>query len=158
MRSHRWKPYAAFIALSEAVGAVSALFTREGTEVFQSSVAKSDLTPPPVVFPVVWPFLYALMGVSAARVWQAPPSAERRKGLRLFAVQLAVNFAWSFLFFNGQLYALSFLWLLLLWVLVLCMIRSFGRVDRLAARLQIPYLLWLSFAAYLNAVTWYLNR
>ena len=87
-----------------------------------------------------------------------PPSAERRKGLRLFAVQLAVNFAWSFLFFNGQLYALSFFWLLLLWVLVLCMIRSFGRVDRLAARLQIPYLLWLSFAAYLNAVTWYLNR
>lgn len=79
-------------------------------------------------------------------------------GLNLFAAQLIVNFFWSLIFFNAQAYGFSLLWLLLLWVLVLWMILTFQKVDPLAAKLQIPYLLWLTFAAYLNFGVWNLNR
>jgi tryptophan-rich sensory protein len=88
----------------------------------------------------------------------APSSSDRSNGLNLFIAQLVVNFFWSLIFFNAQAYGFAFLWLLLLWALVLAMILTFRKVDPLAAYLQIPYLLWLSFAAYLNLGVWYLNR
>ena len=78
--------------------------------------------------------------------------------MNLFLAQLTVNFFWPLLFFNAQAYGFAFLWLLLLWGLVLAMILQFRRVDPPAAKLQVPYLLWLSFAAYLNLAVWYLNR
>lgn len=78
--------------------------------------------------------------------------------MNLFIAQLVLNFFWSLIFFNLQAYGLAFLWLVAIWILVLLMILSFWKVDPLAAKLQIPYLLWLSFAAYLNAGVYYLNR
>ena len=78
--------------------------------------------------------------------------------MNLFITQLVVNFFWSLIFFNAQAYGFAFLWLLLLWVLVLAMILIFRNIDPLAAYLQIPYLLWLTFAAYLNLGVWFLNR
>ena len=97
------------------------------------------------------------MGIGAARIYQAPPSNKRSLGLNLFVVQLVVNFFWSPVFFNLQAYGFAFFWLLLLWGLVLWMILVFRKVDPTAAKLQIPYLLWLTFAAYLNFGVWYLN-
>ena len=119
---------------------------------------KPPLSPPGWVFPVVWAILYALMGISAARVWLAAPSKARNLGLNLFVAQLIVNFFWSPIFFNACANGFAFLWLLLLWGLVLWMILSFWKVDSLAAKLQIPYLLWLTFAAYLNLGVYYLNQ
>ena len=119
---------------------------------------KPPLSPPGWLFPVVWSILYALMGVGAARVCLAPPSRTRSLGLNLFVVQLIVNFFWSPIFFNAQAFGFAFLWLLLLWGLVLWMTCTFRKTDPLAAKLQIPYLLWLTFAAYLNFGVWYLNR
>jgi tryptophan-rich sensory protein len=98
------------------------------------------------------------MGIGAARISMTPPSRERSLGLNLFIIQLAVNFFWSLIFFNAQAYGLALIWLLLLWVLVLLMILAFRKTDQTAAWLQIPYLLWLTFAAYLNAGVWLLNR
>ena len=72
-------------------------------------------------------------------------------------MQLAVNFFWSLIFFNAQAYGAAFIWLLLLWVLIVAVIWLFSRVDRTAALLQIPYLLWVTFAAYLNYSVWQLN-
>ena len=115
------------------------------------------LAPPGWLFPVVWTILYALMGISAARVWLSPPSRARNLGLNLFITQLVVNFFWSPIFFNLEAFGLAFFWLVLLWGLVLWMILAFRKVDPLAAKLQIPYLIWLSFAAYLNLGVWYLN-
>ena len=158
MKKHTWKTYAFWIVLAEAIGALSGWLTREGTEIFNQTIIKPPLTPPSIVFPIVWAILYALMGIGAARVSMAPPSNERSKGLKLFIAQLIVNFFWSLLFFNQQAFGLSFLWLILLWVLVACMILTFQKVDSTAANLQIPYLLWLTFAAYLNLGVWYLNR
>ena len=97
------------------------------------------------------------MGVGAAKVFLSPVSEYRSRGLNLFIAQLVVNFFWSPIFFNLQAYRLAFFWLLLLWGLVFWMTLTFRKVDPPAAKLQIPYLLWLTFAAYLNAGVWYLN-
>ena len=158
MKKHTWKTYAFWILLAEAVGGIAGWLTRDGTKLFNETILQPPLSPPPIVFPIVWGILYALMGISAARISMQPHSAERSKGLNLFVTQLVVNFFWSLIFFNAQAFGFAFLWLLLLWVLVLWMILTFRKVDPLAAKLQIPYLLWLTFAAYLNLGVWILNR
>ena len=152
-----WKPYLWWILLTEAVGGLSGWLTREGTKIYQQTIAQPPLSPPGWVFPLVWTILFALMGISATRVYLAPPSKERSQGLNLFIAQLVVNFFWSPIFFNLQAFGFSFFWLLMLWGLVLWMIFTFRKVDPTAAKLQIPYLLWLTFAAYLNLGVWYLN-
>ena len=153
-----WKPYALWIGLSEAVGALAGLLTRDGTKYFAQSVAKPPLTPPPAVFPVVWAALYALMGAGAARISLLSPSRERTVSLRLFGAQLGFNFVWTLLFFLLRVYGFSFLWLTALWVLILWMTLSFYELDRPAAWLQAPYLLWVLLAGYLNFGVWLLNR
>ena len=101
--------------------------------------------------------LFAVMGYGAARIFLSEQSAERRKGLNLYVAQLIVNFFWSLIFFNAKAYGFAFFWLIALWLLVFWMIVVFRKVNPPAAWLQIPYLLWLSFAAYLNAGVWWLN-
>ncbi len=156
MKKH-WKTYAFWILLAEAVGGLAAFLTREGTEVYNATAAKPPLSPPEWVFPVVWGILYALMGIGAARVALTEENRERSRGLNLFVVQLAANFLWSIVFFNFQAYGFAFTWLLLLFALVAWMTLTFAKTDRLAALLQIPYLIWLGFAAYLNAGVYLLN-
>lgn len=158
MNNKSWKTYAFWIILAEAVGALSGFLTRKGSSSFNDTVLQPPLSPPSWAFPVVWSILYALMGIGAARISMAPPSPARSRGLNLFAVQLVVNFFWSLIFFNAQAFSFAFLWLLLLWALVLWMTVTFQAADSPAARLQIPYLLWLTFAAYLSFGVWYLNR
>lgn len=158
MKQHTWKIYVFWILLSLAVGGLSAWLTREGTEIFNATASQPPLSPPSVVFPIVWSILYVLMGIGAARVSMTILSQARSWGLNLFITQLTVNFFWSLIFFNLQAFGFAFLWLLLLWILVLWMILTFRKSDPLAAKLQIPYLLWLTFAAYLNLGIWYLNK
>ena len=152
------KQYALFIGLSEAVGLLSGLISREGTALYGQMAMKPPQTPPGWVFPVVWTILYALMGIGGARVWSGPKTQARSRGLNLFIAQLIINFFWSPIFFNARAYGLAFSWLLLLWALVFLMIREFRKVDKPAAYLQLPYLLWLTFAAYLNWTVWQMNR
>ena len=157
MRKSAWKPYALGIALAEAVGAAAGLMTRGGMQLYQSTAKKPPLSPPAPVFPLAWAGLYALMGVGAARVWLSQKSPARSRALRLFGTQLAFNFGWSFLFFRFRMYGPAFFWLLILLALAAGMTRAFGKADRPAALMQIPYLLWLLFAAYLNLSVWLLN-
>lgn len=156
MKKRKLWVYAAAIAIPEAVGALAGFLTREGIRNFRN-VAQSALTPPTIVFPIVWTVLYALMGVSLARIWLSDESPERTKGLSLYLFQLIFNFFWSIFFFNMKAYGFSLLWILGLWLLILLMIRAFGKVDKTAAYLQIPYLLWVTFAAYLNYQVWQMN-
>ena len=158
MRKGNWKIYLVWILITEVVGGLSGWLTREGTKVFGETVAQPPLSPPMLLFPIVWGILYLLMGISAARIYSAPPSASRSRGLNLYIAQLIVNFFWSLIFFNAQTFGFAFFWLLLLWLLVLWMILVFHKIDPPAAWLQVPYLLWLTFAAYLNFGVWYLNR
>ena len=157
MIKKHWKTYALWILIAEAVGALSGYLSREGMQLYASVISKPPLSPPGILFPIVWVILYALMGFSAARIYLLPPSTARSTGLNLYVAQLIINFFWSLIFFNAQAFGLAFLWLLLLWILVLAMILVFRKTDPVAAYLQIPYLIWLTFAAYLNAGVWYLS-
>lgn len=158
MKKNMWKTYAAWILFTEAVGALSGWLTRKGTKIYNETIAQPPLSPPSMVFPIVWAILFALMGIGAARIYLVPPSGARSRSLLLFLIQLAVNFFWSIFFFNLQAFGFAFIWLILLWLLILLMILSFRKVDKVAAWLQIPYLLWVTFAAYLNFGVWLLNR
>lgn len=158
MQKSTWRTYAFWILLTEAVGALAGFLIRDGVAVYQATAAKPPLTPPGVVFPIVWTLLYLLMGIGIAQARLTGPSQERSRATVLFVLQLAVNFLWTLVFFDLQAYGGAFLLLLVLWVLILRMIRTFRPLDDLAARLQLPYLVWVSFAGYLNLGVWLLNR
>ena len=151
------KTYGFWILFTEAVGALSGRLTRDAAKNYTEILLQPPLSPPAVVFPIVWGILFALMGIGAARIALAPPSRARFRSLLLFLLQLGFNFFWSILFFNLRAYGFAFVWLVALWCLILLMILSFRTVDSRAARLQIPYLLWVTFAAYLNLGVWLLN-
>ena len=157
MKIKGWKAYLVFVLFAEAVGLLAGLITMDGTALYTEIIQKPILSPPPIVFPIVWTVLYALMGIGAALVWNTPESPWRRKSINLFVTQLVVNFFWSLIFFNAQAFGFAFLWLILLWSLVLWMLLAFRKVSMPAAWLQIPYLLWVSFALYLNFEVWLLN-
>lgn len=120
------------------------------------TLQKPFFTPPDIVFPIVWSILYLLMAVGVAQVWNTH-SRLRKRAIDWFALQLALNFLWNVWFFNQQLFLLSFVWLLALIFVLILMIRAFRRVDRTAALMQIPYLLWCCFAAVLNLGIFLLN-
>lgn len=157
MIKRAWKPYVFWILFTEAVGALAGLLTRRATEIYSSTIVKPPLSPPAIVFPIVWALLYALMGYGAARIWRMEPSPARTQSLRIYLIQLGFNFFWSILFFSFQAFGLAFFWLVILWALIIWMTLSFHELDPPAAWLQLPYLLWVLFAGYLNYGVWKLN-
>ena len=157
MNKSKVKTYGISIAIVLGVGALSSLLTSMGMDNY-AMAEKPALTPPDIVFPIVWTILFTLMGISAARVWILSDMKEKNGGLLLYLLQLGANFLWSILFFNLQAYGFAFFWILLLWALILLMIISFSKTDKIAGYLQIPYLLWVTFAAYLNFMVWMLNK
>ena len=138
-------PFIFNLALSLGGGFVVGLLTR-ADEKF-AALNQPPLAPPAALFPIVWTVLYTLMAVSITLVISKGNSDDAAKA---YYLQLIVNFVWPFLFFNLGALTLSFVWILLLIALVIVMIVRFYRVSPLAAYLQIPYLVWLLFAAYLN--------
>ena len=158
MKKRRIAVYGFWILATEAVGALSAWLTREDMRYFRDRVIQPPLSPPAILFPIVWGILYLLMGVGMARVVLSVQSRERTNGMQIYLLQLAVNFIWSIVFFHLRSYLLALAVLMLLLGLILWMIHRFRQVDKPAARLQIPYLLWVCFAAYLNAGIYLLNR
>ena len=155
-QTKRNRSYAVSIVLALAVGGISAL-VNAGRMDLSGQLIQPMLSPPAWLFPVVWTLLFTLMGISAARVWLSNCS-ERSDALFLYGVQLTVNFLWTVFFFRFRALLLSFFWLLFLILLVVKMLRSFERCTPGAGKLQIPYLVWLCFAAYLNLALWLLNR
>lgn len=115
------------------------------------------LSPPAFLFPIVWTLLFALMAFSAAVIYDSG-HPDMPKALFVYTVQLTMNFWWCVLFFGFRLYLTSFIWIILLWAAVLVMIVLFSRINKLAGLLQLFYLVWLTFAAYLNFGVWFLNR
>jgi len=131
-------------ALAAAIGG-----TRKGQR-WYARLKKPGLTPPGVLFPIVWTALYTLQAVSAFRVWRAPKSPERTRALALWGTQLALNGAWSPLFFRAQSPRLAFADILALDGALAGYVHGASKVDRTAAWLASPYLAWVGFATYLN--------
>lgn len=142
------------ILIPIAVGSISALLS--GNMNIYSTLNKPPLSPPGFIFPIAWTILYILMGISSYIIYMSQ-SPNREKALKIYAAQLAINFFWSILFFGFSQYFLSFLWLVLLIAVIIVMIREFYQISPLAAWLQLPYLLWCVFAAYLNFMIFRLN-
>lgn len=145
------------IGLPLAVGGVAGWLTMGSMEAY-GALTQPLLSPPGWVFPVVWSILYILMGIVSVLVWKSDaPEAEKQRALRLYGVQLLFNFIWPLLFFCAGWYGTAFFWLLLLLLLVLATMAAFRDIRPLAGNLLIPYVIWLLFAAYLNASIWLLN-
>ncbi len=123
------------------------------------TLIKPELTPPGFIFPIVWSILYILMGISSYLIYVSPNGTDSQKkiALSIYFIQLILNFMWTPIFFNLELYLLAFIWIILLIILVLFMIFSFYKIDKKAAYLQIPYLIWLVFAGYLSYMIYILN-
>jgi benzodiazapine receptor len=136
------------IAIPLAAGLVSS-FLAPNTKAVYAQLIKPPLSPPSWVFPVVWTILYILMGIAFCIIKDSKNS-RRDKAIKFFYIQLAINVLWSPVFFSLQLYFASLIILLVLWVTVLITTIRFRIIDTTAGNLLIPYLIWLTFAAYLN--------
>lgn len=153
-----WKQLLLSIAIPLLVGALASLFTRNAMMDFEL-LNKPPLSPPGWLFPVVWTILYTLMGISSYLIkTSGADEKEISDALNIYFYQLVVNFLWSIFFFNFEWYLFSFIWLILLWILIVQMIRHFATISKPAAYLNIPYLIWVTFAGYLNFAIWWLNR
>lgn len=139
------------------IGSISGILTADNITTWYVTLNKPSFNPPNYLFGPVWTLLYLLMGVSLYFVWQAPASVDKRNALVIFAIQLALNFVWSFLFFEFKQLGVALAEILLLWACILATILLFSRINKTAAYLQIPYLLWVSFATLLNFSIWQLN-
>lgn len=148
---------ALWVALCVGGGALIGVTSAGGDSSWYQALHRPSWTPPSWVFAPVWTALYALMGVAAWRVWRLGGWQQNRTALRVFLLQLALNFAWTPLFFNAHLIGLALADLIALWLLVLTTIYAFSRRDGLAAWLLVPYLAWVSFAGALNGAFALLN-
>jgi tryptophan-rich sensory protein len=144
----------------ELVGASGAVFTASGLERWYGTLRKPALAPPNLVFGPVWTTLFALMGAAAWLVWRelpGPNAAAARRALWVFAGHFVLNVGWSAAFFGARSIGAGLVVIVALWFAILATIWTFDRVDRRAAGLLVPYLLWVTFAAYLNYAFWVLN-
>lgn len=142
--------YSVSIAVPVAVGVISALLTMGNMDIYKE-LATPPLSPPSVLFPVVWTVLYILMGISCAMVWKYRKTDKNAdKALYYYAASLVFNFVWSILFFNLRLFLPALIWLLMLLYLIIRTVICYFKVYRPAAYLQIPYIVWVAFAGYLN--------
>lgn len=146
------------MALTLAVGALSAFLTMGNMDIYKT-INVPSFAPPGFLFPIVWTILYTLMGISVANiiVTGKENSLHIVPAVRTYILQLAVNFFWSIIFFNMQNFLFSFIWLILLWVLIIDMIVKFYSISKLSAYINIPYLLWVTFAGILNFMIFILN-
>ena len=139
------------------VGGISGLATFNGLKNWYNMIEKPSFNPPNYIFGPVWSALYFLMGISFYLIVKRPKSELRKKAIIIFLLQLFLNFCWSFIFFQFHQIGLAFLEIILIWISILFMIIRFYKINKYAALLQIPYLLWVSFACFLNGTIWYLN-
>lgn len=152
-----WKKLLVCIAIPLVVGGLSALFTAGNMKLFEE-INKPPLSPPGWLFPVVWTILYVLMGIALYLVVMTRTRENKMPAYISFGVQLFFNFFWSIIFFNAQAYLFAFIWLLLLWVAIVLNIYFFNKINSTSAKLLIPYIVWVTFAGYLNLGVFILNK
>lgn len=152
-----WRKLLICLAIPLGVGGLSSLISGGGMDAY-AVMNQPPLSPPGWVFPVVWSILYLLMGYASYRVYTS--GAEQtliRQTLVLYGAQLAINFLWPLVFFGLNWYLVAFILLILLWVLIFLTMRAFAKIDETASDLLLPYILWVTFAGYLNLGVFLLN-
>ena len=143
------------IIIPLTIGILSSFITKDAMMTF-NAMKKPPLAPPGILFPIVWSILYVMMGISSYILYESDTkngtmnSKIKNKCRSLYVVQLVFNFFWSIIFFKSKLYVLAFMWLIILWLLVFALIVESKKINKIASCLLIPYLVWMTFAAYLN--------
>ena len=152
------KTYVYSVLIPLLVGGLAAFLTA-GNMMICEDVVTPELSPPAFIFPIVWTILYIFMGIGAAKVCLSGNGMGKKTAdaVKIYALQLAINFLWSIIFFNMRAFLAAFVVLVILWVLIVIMLIRFYRVDPIAAIINIPYLLWVTFAGYLNWMIYVLN-
>lgn len=146
------------IAIPLAVGAVAGLFTSSGVDGWYANANKPSFNPPNWIFMPVWTTLYLLMGIAMYLVWRSDVNRElKRTALTFYAIQLTLNFFWSFIFFEMKQPGWAFAEIILMWLMIVATIIWFRKLSPTAAWLLLPYLAWVSFASVLNYSIWQLN-
>ena len=147
---------ALFIPL--VIGGASAALSAQGMIMYRT-MQKPPLSPPAWLFSVAWTILYLMMGLASYFIIvTGTNNRAKAMALIIYALQLAMNFMWSILFFNWRIYLFAFFWLIAMWLIVIVCTVRFYSINRIATYLFIPYILWLSFAAYLNLGSYILNK
>lgn len=136
---------------------MSGYATADAINGWYATIVKPSFNPPNWVFGPVWTVLYIMMGVAVGMVWSSNSEHNKRKAYTLFTVQLLLNGIWSILFFVLESPAMAMVDIVLLLILIAATIKEFYPINKVAAYLLVPYLLWVSFASVLNASIWYLN-
>ena len=144
------------LAIPLAAGGIGYLLSGNNTEIY-SSIVKPSFAPPGFIFPIAWSILYVLMGISYYLVITSKDTGYQKKSLNIYYTQLILNALWSLIFFRFRLFFIGFLWVVALIALVLYMIYLFAKSNKVAAYLQIPYILWLVFAGALSFSIFRLN-
>jgi benzodiazapine receptor len=146
------------IVVSEGAGILGSLATTSKIPTWYATLEKPALNPPSWVFGPVWTTLYALMGIAMFLVWRKSSTKQSIKTASiLFGTQLAVNTLWSIIFFGFEKPGFALITIAVLWILIVLTMKAFFKISKTAAYLLIPYLLWVSFASYLNYAIWSLN-
>jgi translocator protein len=148
----------ASIALPLLLGAIAGMFTAQSVPEWYASLNRPSFNPPNWIFGPVWTALYILMGISLFLIWKQEVSKERNFAILVFLFQLLLNFGWSFIFFYFNKIGLAFIEIILLLVNIVIMMLLFYKINPIASYLNIPYLLWVSFASILNGSYYFLNK
>lgn len=144
-----------YIITTILIGVIPSIFVFKSMNIY-NSLNRPPLSPPSIVFTIAWTILYILMGISIYIIMQSKRKLKKNARL-IYYIQLVTNALWSLIFFGFKEYFLAFLWILMLIVFVITMILTFYKISKKAAYIQIPYLLWLLFASYLNFGVFVLN-
>lgn len=145
------------LLIPQLAGGVGSIFTASSVGGWYQTITKSPLNPPGWIFAPVWTALFLLMGYSLYMIWTSENAMDKKKAYWIFGAQLALNTLWSVFFFGLQNPGLAFFEIIILWLAILANIIVFYQINRWAGYLLVPYLAWVSFAAYLNYSIWKLN-
>jgi len=158
MKANQAVKLLASLLLPLGVGAIAGIFTSEAIPGWYASLNQPLFNPPNWIFGPVWTALYIIMGISLFLIWKLEAGKERNQAILIFIIQLILNFCWSFFFFYFKMIGLALADIVLLWVLIFIMLIRFFKLKPMAAYINIPYLLWVTFATVLNVAYFLLNR
>lgn len=150
-----WKKLIIITVITFIVGTFFSFFTMNSMDTFKD--LSKPINVPGVLFPIVWSILYLLMSISCYLIVQSNDK-DKKEGIILYAIQLVINSLWTLIFFGFGAYLLSFIWIIILLIVVIIMLAKFYNINKIAMYINIPYVLWLLFAAYLNLGTYLLNK
>lgn len=157
MKSALLLKFLASIILPLSLGAIAGIATAQSIPEWYVTLNKPSFNPPNWIFGPVWTTLYILMGISLFLVWKQAPGKKRNRAILVFLLQLLLNFSWSFIFFYFNMIGFALIEIILLWISIVVMLILFYKIKPIASYINIPYLLWVTFATVLNTSYYFLN-